>query len=133
MAASLFSFAARERDVEVVPEFIDRERFADRIHAPELFQQRTQPRGFDAVNFHVPVLRHAPHQFIAHATADEQRASARLSNGDRERTNFSGSFIHQAEGRTRLQNYLLSSFAPYVLTLRLCVNCFSRKGAKRKN
>ncbi len=81
MAAPGFALAARQRHVQIRAQLIDRERLADRIHAPQPFEQRAQTFRRNAVDFNVPILRRMPQQRIAHAAADQQRAPARSMHG----------------------------------------------------
>src|SRR5215203_2832623 len=79
----------------MMPEFVNRERFADNVHWSKLIEDLTQPGRLQLINFEIPVLRLDPHQFVAHTTTDEQRTAAGLVNGLGQRNNFFGKLNHK--------------------------------------
>ena len=74
-------FTTRDRHVQMWTEFIDRERFADRIHCKmirlsKVVQNAAKLLRFDTVYFQIPILDGTSHQLVAHASADEHRPTA---------------------------------------------------------
>jgi hypothetical protein len=76
MPASGFSLASRKRNIQILSDFVNRKRLADRIDAPETFKNFSETQWFDPVDFDIEILWLEPHQFVAHAAADEHCAPA---------------------------------------------------------
>src|SRR5258706_1172066 len=72
MATTGLSLAARQRNIKVCSQFINRERFADDVDRSDLIKQRAQFVGLNSVSFDVPILRLLAHEQITDTTADEQ-------------------------------------------------------------
>src|ERR1051326_2074432 len=100
VAAASLALTPRQAHVQILAELVDAERLADDVNAPQAVEQRAQDRRLYPVDLHVPVLRSAPHQTVAHATADHQRAPARVAHGARQPQNFFG------DGRRHLRERL---------------------------
>src|SRR5207237_4201525 len=81
----------------MISQFVNRKRFADGIDFAERIKNFPQLLRLDAVNFNVPILRLDAHQFIAHAAADEHRASAVFANDFSKFLNFTGKLCHTSE------------------------------------
>src|SRR5882672_148338 len=81
MPTTRLALPARQRDIEMGAEFINRERFTDDVHRTKRVQQFPQSLRLDTVNLNVPVLRLLAHQLVAHATADQQRAASFAADG----------------------------------------------------
>ena len=61
-------------------QLVNREVFADRIDAPELFQNRAQRFRLDAIHFDIVIFRLLAEQPVAHPAADEHRSPARRAH-----------------------------------------------------
>ena len=76
MTSPDLSLTPRQRNVEVLPELVNRKRFADHVHVAEPVEDRAELVRLNTVNLKVPVLWLDAHQLVAHASADEHRTPA---------------------------------------------------------
>jgi hypothetical protein len=74
------SFAARDRDVEIVSQFVNGKRLSDGVHFTKSIEDRTQTAWLNAVYLDIPVLWLDSHQFIANTSADEHRSPALVTD-----------------------------------------------------
>ncbi len=65
-------------------ELVNGERLAHNVNSAKVIQKYAQTRRLDAVDFEVPVLRLLAHQLVAHAAANQERASACVAHCLRE-------------------------------------------------
>src|SRR5437763_12571144 len=81
MAATHLALASWNRNIKMRPELVNGERFANHVNLSEWIENFAETRGFNSINFQVPILRLPAHQLIAHTAADQQRATAFIADG----------------------------------------------------
>jgi hypothetical protein len=61
-------------------ELVNGERFTNDVHRSKSVENLAETSRLNSVNFQIPILRLLAHQLVAHTAANQQRASALLTN-----------------------------------------------------